>query len=357
VQAQAELSKDMQVGAQVRKAVDADTAGTLLGGDTKGRGNSMYGDFGLKRNTEGQTAREAVATLGLDYEGSKYVQDDKNNPGKKTFHDTVDDLGVFMIDTVMTKDMLARSQVPLGHDVYAEAQKQGKDAAARNAGKPEDQQEAVPPMLQTDAAGNLTHAFERNRASGVDPRTGMGNSTLQSPELMAAAEADRPGEQVNVVNQEMKMQKDGRPSSAPLAAGAGEDGKMQTQMNLVRPGTGDVVNVANLVPVMNADGTPRYEKDDYGKPKKDDDGNPVPATRWQLNEGMDTAVKDKVYTRVDSADKAARADWAKRCALVDKENEKLAAEGKPIKVHPDEPPPNPELDKWRQDQAAAAKGK
>src|SRR5262249_42258025 len=162
---------DMHEGAEVRKAVPMGGVGDMLAGFDRRSGGAgapqMFGDFGLKRNTEGQTSREAVASLGLDYEGAPYVK--TNADGTKDFSDDVTKTGVMMIDSTMTKEMQNKAQVPLGHDVMAEAQTQAEALRKQNEGKAPDEQTPVPPLLQTDAAGKMTHAFERNRTSGVDP--------------------------------------------------------------------------------------------------------------------------------------------------------------------------------------------
>lgn len=334
VQAQAALSEDMQVDAEVRKAVDFDKAGQLLAGG--GPNPAMYGDFGLRRNTEGQTSKEVVATLGLDYQGSKFVKDGAD--GKKTFADDISTLGTFVIDTEMTADMKKHAQVPLGHDVMEEAEAQAQALAEA---KKTDPSVHIPPMLELNPDGTMAHAFERNRASAVDPRTGLGNSTVQHPELLAEAEAQRPGEQVNVVNQEMKLKQ-----ASPLPVGNDAQGDPRTQMNLVRP-DGTVVNVATLVPVTTPEGQPIYEKDKDGKTLMVD-GQPVPKTRWALNEGMAPEVKDQVFSKVDEQDRAARTAWEKR-------RDELTAAGKASEI-PDPPAANPELERWRAQQAASRSG-
>jgi hypothetical protein len=297
VLAQAELSKEMQVGMGVRKAIDFVRAGQLLSG-TDGYTPSLYGDFSFRGTTEGMTAKQAVATLGLDYEGSRFVE--PGGDGKMTFARDVDELGVFMIDSVMTKDMLGKARVPLGHDVMLEAKRQAHELAEPG--------EAAPPMLQLDDDGNLRHAYERNRQRDADPRTGLGNSTVHHGELIAEAGS----REATPVNQELTMRK---PELLPTGPG-------DSELNLVRP-DGSLVHVADLV----------IENDDQGRAR----------TRWKLSDRMPALIRQRVLGEVDRADRAARAAWRRDKQLAEKE-------GRPA---PPPPPLNPELEEWRQDRGGS----
>src|SRR5262249_15520431 len=81
VAAQSALSEDIKQGADVRKAVTNESVLDMLAGgyvmkDRAGNPNgfgksdqqTMGGDIGLKRSTEGQTSTEIAETLGLDYQ-------------------------------------------------------------------------------------------------------------------------------------------------------------------------------------------------------------------------------------------------------------------------------------------------
>lgn len=338
VAAQAALSEDMQVGAEIRKAIPMGGVAGMIAGVRPGN-PSLFGDFGLKRNTEGQTSREAVATLGLDYANAPYVKEGAD--GKYDFADSVKNEGVMMIDSVMTQGMLDKAQVPLGHDVMATAQAQAADLAARKAAG---EDVHIPPLLQTDAGGKLVHAFERNRTGVEDPRTGAGNSTLAHSELMAAAEADRPGEQVNVVNQEMKI---GGAAGGAVPLPAEQGGKSQTQMNLVQP-DGSVVTVANLVTVTDAEGKPVMVDDGTGKM--------IPKTRWALNiappdeGGMPPELKETWMKRVYDAHTANVAAVAAKNAEIQARNAAKPPGESPDPLRP-MPDAIPELDGYRPPEA------
>jgi hypothetical protein len=355
VSAQAELSKDMQVGADVRKAVDGNKAANMLGGNVDpGMNPAMAGDFATKAGTAGNTPTQAVATLGLDYKGSNFV---KTNPdGTKDFADEVKDHGVFVIDTKMTPEMLEKAAVPLGHDMMKEAEKQSK--ALSEAGVAE---EDKPPMLQQkvkkdkdgkpeiDEDGNvvkeMAHATERNRSAADDPRTGMGTSQLMDSSLADKAdkgdEVDK-GSGVSKVNQEMTIDWKKGPAPLPASAPGADPSTSPTQLNLIQPG-GKVVTCANLVPVLDENGKPLPAHDKDGKELKDEKGNPVPQTRYQLAEIKEEKVKQYVYDKADKADASARVAYAERLAAYDKARK----EGQPGVWPGDPPPPNPELEKWR----------
>src|SRR5262249_38415770 len=138
IAAQSALSEDIKQGADVRKAVTNESVLDMLAGgyvkkDESGNPvdygktdrQTMGGDIGLKRSTEGQTSTEVAETLGLDYQHSSntYAEfADPKNLGKTTgWSDQVKNEGIAVIDTKMTADMAAQARVPLRHDVMAEA--------------------------------------------------------------------------------------------------------------------------------------------------------------------------------------------------------------------------------------------
>jgi hypothetical protein len=281
VTAQSALSEDVQQGAAVRKAVtnggvlDMLSGGRMVDGAFKGGGmDGLRGDVGLRRNTEGQTSTELVETLGLDYQHASNEYVEWKDPTAKSGEvvgpsATVKNEGVVVIDTTMNAEMAQKAKVPLGADVMAEAKAQAealRDANQQRAANGEPPLH-VPPLLQMTADGRMAHAYERNRTSNLDPRTGLGNSAPVQEGLKIGSDG------VNTVNQELNIAGGG----AKMDAGKDADGQHKSQMNIVDP-QGKLVNLANLVPVTDGEGNPVLGAD--GKPK----------TRWALN----TNVGDEV---------------------------------------------------------------
>jgi hypothetical protein len=155
------LDQDMRTGAVIRKFIpNSDVGGFLFGRTVIGSAsapqvvttNTVRGFVGLERNTQGLTAGEAIAALGLDYETTALGQ--FTDAGPDPFHRevAVEVLahGMHSIRHIMSTQGASDAKIPLAKDL--------RDAAVG----------AVPSFSN--------RSFEMNRQGQSNPYTGLGIS-------------------------------------------------------------------------------------------------------------------------------------------------------------------------------------
>lgn len=187
------LFEDVQPGMLITKVI----------GDAEGQTKytKMRGDVGLNRNTEGMTPKQKVEFLGLDYKGSKFVQDGKHGPevadGSRQ--------KIAQVEQRLTPEQVEKLQVPMGFDLYkaavADREARLMQLQTQHPGKPATELEAMLPKMLQQApteTGEMEfkHIQLRPRFETDDPSAGFGYTASQGMR-------DKDGKQFFRPNQEL----------------------------------------------------------------------------------------------------------------------------------------------------------
>ncbi len=218
------LDQDMRAGAVIRKYIpNSDIGGFLFGRTVIGSAsapvvvttNTVRGFVGLERNTQGLSAGETIAALGLDYETTPLGQFTDEGPIQYRREVSLEILahGLHSIRHVMTAQGASDARIPMAKDL--------RDAAS-----------AVSPSFSS-------RSFEMNRQGESNPYTGLGMS--DDIGLLTLKVNDGDAEYRFRINEEHVM-------TVPTPLAVGDE-------LLRRKGDGTERVVARYLAVTNPDGT------------------------------------------------------------------------------------------------------